>query len=71
MSLKDRAIAAFQAGNTQRAYTLLQAHALQASDAQAVQTLSDYRWASHNKRPQLGLRIAVGASIKNPQNQTD
>ncbi len=70
-TLKDQAVNAFQSGNPKRAYAYLQGHALQVSDEEAAETLKHYRWASHKKRPQLGLNIAVGVSLKNPQNATD
>jgi len=70
-TLQDRAVAAFQAGNTKRGYTLLQAFAMQSSDEIATELLSKYRWASHLKRPSLGILVAVGATIKNPQNVAD
>ena len=70
-TLKEQAIKAFQAGNAKRAYTLLQAHALQLPDEEAAEILKDYRWASHRKQPQLGVNIAVGVTIKNPLNATD
>ncbi len=70
-TLKEQAIKAFQAGNAKRAYTLLQAHALQLPDDEAAEILKDYRWASHRKRPQLGVNIAVGVTLKNPLNATD
>ena len=71
LTLKERATAAFQVGNTKRAYTLLEASAIQASDEEASEILSHYRWAQHQKRPQLGITIAVGATIKNPLNVPD
>lgn len=70
-TLKDQAVNAFQSGNPKRAYAYLQAHALHVSDEEAADTLKHYRWASHKKRPQLGLNIAVGVALKNPQNVTD
>ncbi|HUP77765.1 MAG TPA: hypothetical protein VM260_04320 [Pirellula sp.] len=70
-TIKEQAVMAFQAGNAKRAYTLLQAHALQLSDEEAAEILKDYRWASHTKRPQLGVNIAVGVTIKNPMKFTD
>ena len=70
-TVKEQAVMAFQAGNAKRAYTLLQAHALQLSDEEAAEVLKDYRWASHRKRPQLGVNIAVGVTIKNPRKFTD
>ena len=70
-TVKEQAVMAFQAGNAKRAYTLLQAHALQLSDEEAAEILKDYRWASHTKRPQLGVNIAVGVTIKNPMKFTD
>ena len=70
-TLKEQAVKAFQAGNAKRAYTLLQAHALQLPDDEAAEILKDYRWASHRKRPQLGVNIAVGVTLKNPLNSTD
>ena len=71
LTLKERATAAFQVGNTKRAYTLLEASAIQASDEDASEILSHYRWAQHQERPQLGITIAVGATIKNPLNVPD
>ncbi|MCY2978957.1 MAG: hypothetical protein NTU79_09865 [Planctomycetota bacterium] len=71
LTLKERATAAFQAGNTKRAYALLEASAIQASDEEASEILSHYRWAQHQARPQLGITIAVGATIKNPLNVPD
>ena len=71
LTLKEQAVKAFQAGNAKRAYTLLQAHALQLPDDEAAEILKDYRWASHRKRPQLGVNIAVGVTIKNPLNSPD
>jgi hypothetical protein len=73
VTYKDRSIAAFQAGNTRRAYHLLAAQALVSSDEQATELISNYRWASHrtSKRPILGLNIAIGATIKNPRNVSD
>ena len=71
LTLQERATAAFQAGNTKRAYTLLEASAIQASDEDASEILSHYRWAQHQKRPQFGITIAVGATIKNPLNVPD
>lgn len=71
LTLQERATAAFQAGNTKRAYTLLEASAIQASDEDASEILSHYRWAQHQERPQLGITIAVGATIKNPLNVPD
>ncbi len=70
-TLKDQAVNAFQSGNPKRAYAYLQAHALHVSDEEAADTLKHYRWASHKKRPQLGLNIAVGVALKNPKNVTD
>ena len=70
-TLKDQAVNAFQSGNPKRAYAYLQAHALHVSDEEAADTLKHYRWASHKKRPQLGLNIAVGVALKNPQNSKD
>ena len=70
-TLKEQAVKAFQAGNAKRAYSLLQAHALQLPDDEAAEILKDYRWASHRKRPQLGVNIAVGVTIKNPLNSPD
>ena len=70
-TLKEQAVKAFQAGNAKRAYTLLQAHALHLQDDEAAEILKDYRWANHRKRPQLGVNIAVGLTIKNPLNATD
>ncbi len=70
-TIKEQAVMAFQTGNAKRAYTLLQAHALQLSDEEAAEILKDYRWASHTKRPQLGVNIAVGVTIKNPMKFTD
>ena len=70
-TLKEQAVKAFQAGNAKRAYTLLQAHALHLPDDEAAEILKDYRWANHRKRPQLGVNIAVGLTIKNPLNAPD
>ncbi len=70
-TLKDQAVNAFQSGNPKRAYAYLQAHALHVTDEEAADTLKHYRWASHKKRPQLGLNIAVGVALKNPRNVTD
>ncbi len=70
-TFKDQAVAAFQSGNSKNAYTLLQAHALNVSDEDANEILKDYRWAAHHKRPQLGINIAVGVTLKNPMNSTD
>lgn len=67
-TLKDQAVFAFQSGNPKQAYAMLEAYALQASDEEAMAVLKDYRWATHHKRPQLGLNFAVGVTIKNPQN---
>ena len=71
LTLNERAVVAFKAGNTKRAYALLGASAIQASDEQAAEVSSQYRWAQNRKRPQLGLNIAFGATIKNPQNNPD
>ncbi len=71
LTLKEQAVKAFQAGNAKRAYTLLQAHGLQLPDDEAAEILKDYRWASHRKRPQLGVNIAVGVTMKNPLNSPD
>ena len=70
-TFKDQAVTAFQSGNSKQAYTLLQAHALNVSDEEAAEILKDYRWAAHRKRPQLGINIAVGVTLKNPLNSTD
>jgi len=70
-TLKDQAISVFQAGNAKRAYTLLQAYALQLQDEEATEVFKDYRWASHRKRPQFGVNIAVGVTVKNPLKMTD
>ncbi len=70
-TLKEQAVKAFQAGNAKRAYTYLQAHALQLPDDEAAEILKDYRWASHRKRPQLGVNIAVGVTVKNPYKVAD
>jgi hypothetical protein len=67
-TLKDRAINAFQAGNTKRAYALMEAYALQVADEEAAEVLKDYRWAQGKKRPQLGINMAVGVTIKNTNN---
>ncbi|MEQ1829330.1 MAG: hypothetical protein ABL921_25420, partial [Pirellula sp.] len=73
LTLKDRSIASFQAGNTRRAQILFGAYALQASDEEATEVVSNYRWSSHrvSKRPVLGANVAVGATIKNPRNISD
>ncbi len=49
----------------------MQSYALIASDEEAAEVLKHYRWASQRKRPQLGLNIAVGVTVKNPTGQAD
>ncbi len=71
LTLKEQSIVSFQAGNPKRAYALMQAHALQVADEEAVESLNEYRWASHRKRPQLGVTVAVGVTLKNTSNSSD
>ena len=70
-TLKDQSVNAFQAGNPKRAFTLMESYALVVSDEEAADILKHYRWASQRKRPQLGLNIAVGVTVKNPAGATD
>ena len=70
-TLKDQSVFAFQAGNPKRAFTLMESYALVVSDEEAADILKHYRWASQKKRPQLGLNIAVGVTVKNPTGATD
>jgi hypothetical protein len=62
---------AFRAGNTSRAYGLLQAYALQSADDEAAIVLRDYRWAKHRSKPQLGVNVAVALNLKNSGSLTD
>jgi hypothetical protein len=73
LTLKERSVIAFQAGNTRRAQILMGAYALQTTDEEATEIASNYRWANHRatKRPLLGVNVAVGAIIKNPRNISD
>lgn len=71
LTLKEQSVLAFQLGNPKRAYTLMQAHALHIPDDEAIEVLKEYRWAAHRKRPQLGVNVAVGVSLKNTSNGSD
>ncbi len=70
-SLRDRAVTAFRAGNTNRAIALFQAHALHVPREEATDLLNNYRWDKHHKMPRLGYSFAVGLILKNPGKLTE
>jgi|JI6StandDraft_1071083.scaffolds.fasta_scaffold14193_2 hypothetical protein len=66
LTAKERATIAFEAGNMTRAYSLYHAHALMGDDDQSSEISEEMRWAA--RRPQIGLKVAVGLAMKNPAN---
>jgi hypothetical protein len=66
LTAKERATIAFEAGNMTRAYSLYHAFAISGDEAQASEIADEMRWAA--RRPQIGLKVAVGLAMKNPAN---
>lgn len=66
LTAKERATVAFEAGNMTRAYSLYHAFAISGDEAQASEIADEMRWAA--RRPQIGLKVAVGLAMKNPAN---
>jgi len=64
LSLRDRAVMAFKAGNASRAYGLFQAHALHVPNEEAADLISNYRWDDKRRVPRLGYSFAVGLILK-------
>ncbi|MFN7738339.1 MAG: hypothetical protein ACK5O8_19645 [Pirellula sp.] len=64
LSLRDRAVMAFKAGNASRAYGLFQAHALHVPNEEAADLISNYRWDDKRRVPRLGYTFAVGLILK-------
>ena len=66
LTAKERATIAFEAGNMTRAYSLYHAFAISGDETQASEIADEMRWAA--RRPQIGLKVAVGLAMKNPAN---
>ena len=64
LTLEDRAVLAFQAGNAPRAYALYQAHLLQVPNDEAQSTADKYRWDKKRIVPRMGYSFAVGLIVK-------
>ncbi len=64
LSLRDRAVMSFKAGNASRAYGLFQAHALHVPNEEAADLISNYRWDDKRRVPRLGYTFAVGLILK-------
>ena len=70
LTFQERSKLAFEAGNWNRAYDLLSAQSLLSDDAESMKIADFYRWSTANKRPVLGMKIAVGLVLDNPSNAT-
>ncbi|AMV30607.1 hypothetical protein VN12_00730 [Pirellula sp. SH-Sr6A] len=70
LSFQERSKLTFEAGNWNRAYDLLSAQSLLSDDAESMNIADLYRWSTANKRPVLGMKIAVGLVLDNPSNAT-
>ena len=71
LTLEDRAVIAFQAGNSPRSYALYQAHSLHVPSDEAQEMIDKYRWDKKRIVPRLGYNFAVGLIVKKTPQVTD
>ena len=71
LTLEDRAVIAFQAGNSPRSYALYQAHSLHVPSDEAQEMIDKYRWDKRRVVPRLGYNFAVGLIVKKTPQVTD
>lgn len=64
LTLEDRAVLAFQAGNAPRAYALYQAHWLHVPNDETQNMADKYRWDKKRIVPRSGYSFAVGLIVK-------
>ena len=71
LTLEDRAVIAFQAGNSPKSYALYQAHSLHVPSDESQEMIDKYRWDKKRIVPRLGYNFAVGLVVKKTPQVTD
>ena len=71
LTLEDRAVIAFQSGNSPKSYALYQAHSLHVPSDEAQEMIDKYRWDKRRVVPRLGYNFAVGLIVKKTPQVTD
>lgn len=71
LTLEDRAVIAFQAGNSPKSYALYQAHSLHVPSDESQEMIDKYRWDKKRIVPRLGYNFAVGLIVRKTPQVTD